>query len=416
MSGIVEPRGGKARALALAAAVLLLPSGFAIAACTSPACGDARAVTSVRASLAAECHCGSTTGPKRYVRCVKSHIKSLVRLRQLPPACRKPILRCESDSTCGRPMAVACCEASGRGRVEGRIVHDASDCHGNTCPSARSARAACTSDGRCLSDFDGNMAGESRSIAGIELAWCPAASFTMGSPPDEPERRPDEGQVQVTLSRGFWMAKYETTQGDFKRIVGTLPGDLTAQLPEGDRYPVGNVNFAQAEAYAAALTRRARDAGDILLDWEFRLPTEAQWEYAARAGTTTATAFGNSLTSLQANFAGRSYNTAEQGPALGHAVTVGSYPPNPWGIYDMHGNTFEWCRDWYSQLLPGGTDPDLHDAVGAATPNPDGSLSRSRRGGSWGDDGWACRSALRLKFEPERGFDHIGFRVVLVRP
>jgi formylglycine-generating enzyme required for sulfatase activity len=82
----------------------------------------------------------------------------------------------------------------------------------------------------------------------------------------------------------------------------------------------------------------------------------------------------------------------------------------------MHGNTFEWCRDWYSQFLPGGTDPDLHVAVAAATPNPDGSLSRSRRGGSWGDDGWACRSALRLKFEPERGFDHIGFRVVLVRP
>src|SRR5262249_23524719 len=153
----------------------------------------------LRASLAAECHCGSTTGPKRYVRCVKSHIKSLVRLRQLPPACRKPILRCESDSTCGRPMAVACCKRSGPGQVEGRIVHVASECHGDVCASARSAREACTSDGRCLSDFDGITAGESRTIAGIDLAWCPAASFRMGSPSDEPERRPDEGQVEVTL-------------------------------------------------------------------------------------------------------------------------------------------------------------------------------------------------------------------------
>src|SRR5262249_8084581 len=125
MPGVVNPRGRKALALALAAAALLLPSGFAVAACTSRACGDARAVTNLRASLAAECRCGSTIGPKRYVRCVKSQIKSLVRRRQLPPACRKPILGCERDSTCGRPMAVACCETSGRGGGEGGIGPDA---------------------------------------------------------------------------------------------------------------------------------------------------------------------------------------------------------------------------------------------------------------------------------------------------
>jgi len=289
-------------------------------------------------------------------------------------------------------------------------------CRGTACPSARSVRDACTGDGRCLSDYDGVRAGDNRTVVGIELAWCPAGTFLMGSPADEPERRPDERQVEVTLSRGFWMAKYETTQGDFKRVMGALPGDLTAELPAGDRNPVGNVNFAQAESYAAALTQLAHDRGELPVDWEFRLPTEAQWEYAARAGTTTATAFGNSLTSTQANFAGRSYNTAVQGPSLGHAVAVGSYPPNAWGIHDMHGNTYEWCRDWYRQILPGGLDPDLHDAVAEATPNADGSLSRSRRGGGWGDDGYACRSANRLKFEPDRGFDHIGFRVAVVRP
>jgi formylglycine-generating enzyme required for sulfatase activity len=345
------------------------------------------------------------------MRCVKSRIKSAMKAGDLAPACKKPILRCEADSTCGRPNAIACCRMSKTGHVEARIVKSAAHCHGTACPSARSARDACTSQAQCLSDYDGVRAGDSRIVAGIELAWCPAGSFTMGSPDNEPERRADERQVEVTLTRGFWMAKYETTQGDFKRVMGGLPGDLTVELPEGDRNPVGNVNFAEAESYAASLTQLGHDSGELPVDWEFRLPTEAQWEYAARAGTMTATAFGNSLTSNQANFAGRSYNTAEQGPSLGHAAAVGSYPPNPWGIYDMHGNTYEWCRDWYRQALPGGIDPDLHDAIEAATRNPDGSLSRVRRG-----DGWACRSASRLKFEPDRRYDHIGFRVAVVRP
>jgi formylglycine-generating enzyme required for sulfatase activity len=82
----------------------------------------------------------------------------------------------------------------------------------------------------------------------------------------------------------------------------------------------------------------------------------------------------------------------------------------------MHGNTFEWCRDWYHGRLPGGVDPDLHDARSTAQRNRDGTASRVRRGGAWTDDGWACRSAVRLRFEPERRYDHIGFRIVAVRP
>ena len=408
--------GANWRRSAIAVAALLLSAGFAGAACTSRRCSDTLAVASFRSSLAAECKCTSTASPKHYMRCVKSYIKSAMNAGDLSPACKKPILRCEGDSTCGLPNAIACCRTSKTGHVKARIVKSAAHCRGTGCPSARSARAACTSEAQCLSDYDGVRAGDSRIVAGIELAWCPAGSFLMGSPDDEPERRADERQVKVTLTRGFWMAKYETTQGDFKRVMGALPGDLTAELPEGDRNPVGNVNFAEAEAYAASLTQRAHDAGELPVDWEFRLPTEAQWEYAARAGTTTATAFGSSLTSNQANFAGRSYNTAEQGPSLGHAVAVGRYPPNTWGVFDMHGNTYEWCRDWYRQALPGGINPDLHDAIDAATPNPDGSLSRVRRGGGWGDDGWACRSASRLRFEPDRRYDHIGFRVAVVRP
>jgi formylglycine-generating enzyme required for sulfatase activity len=212
------------------------------------------------------------------------------------------------------------------------------------------------------------------------------------------------------------MAKYETTQGQWHQLLGKLPGELTAELPEGDDFPVGNVNFPETEAYCRKLTELARQSGMLPDDWEFRLPTEAQWEYACRAGTTTATSFGNTLTSYQANFKGKSYNLALQGPSLSRAAKVGSYPANPWGLHDMHGNSFEWCRDWYHIRLPGGIDPDLYSAKSTATKSEHDDISRVRRGGCWADDGWPCRSAFRLRFEPERRYDHIGFRIAAVQP
>ncbi len=262
--------------------------------------------------------------------------------------------------------------------------------------------------------LEGTQAGERRRIDVVDLSWCPAGRFIMGSPPDEPERRPGEDQVPVTLTRGFWMARFEVTQAQWRQVMGALPGPLTPELPDGDDYPLGNVNFTEAEAFCSRLTTRARQSGVLPRSWEFRLPTEAQWEYACRAGTTTATAFGDALGHAQANFKGRPYNGGERARPLGRAARVGSYPPNAWGLHDMHGNTFEWCRDWFHLRLPGGADPDLHDARDTATPSQDGALSRARRGGCWADDGWPCRSAFRLRFEPDRRYDHIGFRVVAV--
>ncbi len=266
-----------------------------------------------------------------------------------------------------------------------------------------------------LSPFRGKNAGEERAVEVIRLCWCPAGRFVMGSPRSEPERRPGEDQVEVTLTKGFWMAKHETTQGQWKRVIGRLPGELTLELPEGDDYPVGNVNFAEAEEFCRNLTEASRRSGGLPKDWEFRLPTEAQWEYACRAGTTTATSFGDKLSSSQANFKGKPYNGAEAGPSLNRAAKVGSYPANPWGLHDMHGNIFEWCRDWYHAKLPGGVDPDLYSARNSATRSEHGVISRVRRGGCWADDGWPCRSAFRLRFEPERRYDHIGFRVVAIQ-
>jgi sulfatase modifying factor 1 len=196
----------------------------------------------------------------------------------------------------------------------------------------------------------------------------------------------------------------------------TAPGPFTTELPEGDDLPVGNVNFAEAEAFCQKLTELARRTGGLPMQWEFRLPTEAQWEYACRAGTTTATSFGPKLSSRQANFKGKPYNGGEPGPSLGVAAKVGSYPANAWGLHDMHGNIYEWCRDWYHTTLPGGIDPDLSNAFNTADLNRTGDKSRSRRGGAWTDDGWHLRTAFRLRFEPHRRYDHIGFRVVMVRP
>lgn len=263
--------------------------------------------------------------------------------------------------------------------------------------------------------FSGSQAGDEREVVGVRLCWCPAGRFLMGSPPNEPERRPGEDQVEVTLTQGFWMGKYEVTQGQWRRALGELPGGLTDELPAGDDFPVGNVNFPEAEAFCRKITEKGRQSGDLPPNWEFRLPTEAQWEYACRAGTTTATAFGDRLSSKQANFQGKPYNGGEPGPSLNRAVPVGRYPANAWGLHDMHGNIFEWCRDWYHDRLPGGVDPDLYAAKSTASRNRTGDVSRVRRGGCWADDGWPCRSAFRLRFEPERRYDHIGFRVVVVQ-
>ncbi len=235
----------------------------------------------------------------------------------------------------------------------------------------------------------------------------------MGSPATEPERRSDENQIDVTLSRGFWIGKFSVTQAQWRETAGQLPGDLSAGA--GDNFPLYNVNFPEAESFCDRLTALARAAGDLPAAWAIRLPTEAQWEHACRAGTTTATCFGDSLSSFQANFRGdKPYNGAAAGPVLGHTERVGAYPANAWGVHDMHGNVFDWCRDWFHTRYPGGKDPDLWAARDTAARNGDGSLSRSRRGGCWSDEGWACRSAFRLKYEPERRADHIGFRIVAV--
>ena len=264
---------------------------------------------------------------------------------------------------------------------------------------------------RSSDSLRGTKAGDEIEIAGVEVCWCPPGKFKMGSPATEPWHRPDEEQVEVTLTKGFWMGKYEVTQAQWKRVMGTTHGDTNRTLNAGvgENFPIYWVSYKDAEEFCRKLTSAARAAGELPEGWEFRLPTEAQWEYACRAGTTTPYSFGETLSAREANI-GKPYNGTPTGVPGSAASAVGSYPANAWGLHDMHGNEFEWCRDWYHARLRGGADPFEGES---GSPNRDRSFSRVRRGGAWTDKPEFCRSAFRLRFEPDRSSDHIGFRVAI---
>jgi formylglycine-generating enzyme required for sulfatase activity len=233
--------------------------------------------------------------------------------------------------------------------------------------------------------------------------WINPGKFAMGSPTNEVDRQEDEGpQTQVTISKGFWMSKYETTQAEYQSVMGSNPSKFKG---DADR-PVEGVSWNDASNYCGTLTVRERAAGRLPAGYEYRLPTEAQWEYACRAGTTTATAYGDSLNSAQANFKGNyPYGGAVKGPYLETTTKVGSYAPNGWGLHDMHGNVAEWCSDWYSGSLPGGSVTDPR--------GPNTGSGRVDRGGGWHNGGWRCRTADRgINWPEDRNF-HIGFRPVL---
>jgi formylglycine-generating enzyme required for sulfatase activity len=250
-----------------------------------------------------------------------------------------------------------------------------------------------------------------------KMAWIPCGTFTMGSPASEPARYSDEGpQTQVTLSQGFWMGKYLVTQADYLSVVGSNPSLFTAANGYGTDLsrPVEQVSWNDAVAYCAALTAREQTAGRLPAGWVYRLPTEAEWEYACRAGTTTPFHYGNELRSGMANFDGyweyppcggsTYYCYNPSGIYLSRTTSVGSYAPNAWGLYDMHGNVWEWCRDWYGSYLGGSvTDPQ----------GPASGWYRVFRGGCWGTYGRCCRSAYRFSIYPSGWFDCMGFRVVL---
>jgi len=238
-----------------------------------------------------------------------------------------------------------------------------------------------------------------KTVNGIEYAfrWCPPGSFLMGSPEDEPDRERDETQHSVTLTRGFWMLETEVTQAMWKSVMGTDPS-----LFKGAQNPVESVSWKACDDFCKKLSSK--------LGLTVSLPTEAQWEYACRAGTTSAYSFGSSLNGREANCDGRyPCGTSTKGPYLRKTVPVKSYAPNAWGLYDMHGNVWEWCQDWY--------DEDYYAESPTSDPTgPSSGSNRVFRGGCWGSIARYCRSANRYGVTPDnRGCD-LGFRPVLASP
>jgi formylglycine-generating enzyme required for sulfatase activity len=216
------------------------------------------------------------------------------------------------------------------------------------------------------------------------FVFVPAGSFTMGSPLDEEGRIKSENQIEVTLSQPFWLAQTEVTQAQWEAVMGTNPSRF-----KGTNLPVENVTWTAAQGFIAKL-----NAKQILPDrWKFALPTEAQWEYACRAGKE-----GPGFHRLD-EVAWYDRNSG------GMTHKVGQKTPNNWGFYDMHGNVWEWCADWFEGALKGGTDP-----VGPST-----GRIRVSRGGAWFYEAEACRAAMRIGAEPDDLDPGWGLRPALIR-
>jgi formylglycine-generating enzyme required for sulfatase activity len=234
---------------------------------------------------------------------------------------------------------------------------------------------------------------------GMKLGVLPPGSFSMGSPETEEKRSGDESTHAVRLSKPAFMGIYEVTQAEFQSVMESNPSGITGS----DRLPVQNISWEQAVAFCRKLSElpEEKSTGRV-----YRLPTEAEWEYACRAGSTTPTSVGVEITSSQANFDGNyPYGTSTTGTFLGKPQEVGSYEPNAWGLYDLHGNVWEWCSDWYAADYY--SNSDAEDPQG-----PDNGISHVIRGGSWYNFGYVLRSAYRSEFTPPLEANIYGFRVV----
>ena len=225
--------------------------------------------------------------------------------------------------------------------------------------------------------------------------WIAPGRFLMGSPADEPERMPErEAQHEVTLSRGYWLADTACTQGLWQAVMGENP----SHFKDDARNPVETVSWDDVQRFIGELQRRV---GGLAV----RLPSEAEWEYACRAGTTTPFSFGDELTPERVNYHGNvPYAGGAKGRYREKTVAVASLPANAWGLYEMHGNVWEWCADWYGDYA---NEPQV-DPQG-----PPSGDSRVVRGGSWFSDGGRVRSADRRRFEPGNRVRFVGFRLAL---
>ena len=232
-----------------------------------------------------------------------------------------------------------------------------------------------------------NLIQEFATVNGIKLVPIPAGNFLMGSPADEAGRLHNEGpQTRVTITQDFFLGATDVTQAQWTAVMGNNPSKFV-----GAQRPVDRVPWTDAVAFCRKVTDKERAAGRLPDGYAYTLPTEAQWEYACRAGTTGPYAGDLDAMAWYENNSGLKSHP------------VATKQPNAWGLFDMHGNQCEWCLDWFAATLPGGT---VTDPVGPAS-----GFFRAARGGGWGYSTARCRSTSRFSFVPQVHFEGLGFRL-----
>jgi formylglycine-generating enzyme required for sulfatase activity len=238
---------------------------------------------------------------------------------------------------------------------------------------------------------------------GMKLVPIPVGKFTMGSPVDEKGRGADEYQHAVEITEPFYLGAHAVTQAQYRKVMGKNPshfsltgiGKRAVGRFSTDDFPVERVSWHEAVEFCKNLSALPEEKAARRF---YRLPAEAEWEYACRAGSSTPFHFGNTISSRLANYGGK----------LGRTRKVGSYKPNAFGLYDMHGNVWQWCLDWYGKDY-------YRTAVKNDPQGPTKGQHRVVRGGAWNEDAANCRSATRAKVPPDKRNNGAGFRVVCVR-
>ena len=286
------------------------------------------------------------------------------------------------------------------------------------------ALVCCVIQSGCATNKASQLTKDSHSIirsssTGMPLVAVDAGTFAMGSPPTEPERANNETQHQVTLTKPFYLSVYEVTQSEFTRVMDFNPSTLKGS----DRLPVQKVTWFDAVSFCNRLSKlegidAAYEMSNVRMDglhitnavvrWiscssGYRLPTEAEWEFACRAGTSTPFTFGDTVTPEQANFDGLTpYNGGPKGQFRNHPLEVDAFPANAFGLHQMSGNVFEWVWDYCDQY------PTNHqtDPTG-----PEHGTERVRRGGAYPSPAGHMRSAVRHGVPPSFALFHQGFRV-----